>query len=155
MSARIENLASTEPHYSSNTPARILVVDDRPTSRAVVKGVLSSSDYIVEEAADGVQALAMIESQSFDLVILDIVMPDMDGIEVLRKIRALYADLPVIMATVKHRSGDMVDALEKGANDYVTKPINFPVLFARIQRQIAIKKVKMRFVNQDNHWCRR
>ena len=140
MSTRTKNLASGEPDQRANPPARILVVDDRPTSRAVVKGVLSSSDYIVEEAASGAQALALIESRAFDLVILDILMPDMDGIAVLREIRALYAELPVIMATVKHRSGDMVDALEKGANDYVTKPIDFPVLFARIQRQIAIKR---------------
>ena len=140
MSARKNNLAPSEPDRRANPPARILVVDDRPTSRAVVKGVLSSSDYVVEEAASGAQALALLKSRTFDLVILDILMPDMDGIAVLREIRALYTELPVIMATVKHRSGDMVDALEKGANDYVTKPIDFPVLFARIQRQIAIKR---------------
>ena len=140
MSARTKNLIPSEPDRRANPPARILVVDDRPTSRAVVKGVLSSSEYVVEEAASGAQALAMLEAQPFDLVILDILMPDMDGIAVLREIRALYTDLPVIMATVKHRSGDMVDALEKGANDYVTKPIDYPVLFARIQRQIAIKR---------------
>ena len=101
MSARTKNLSPKEPERRVHAPARILVVDDRPTSRAVVKGVLSSSDYVVEEAASGAQALALVKSRPFDLIILDILMPDMDGIEVLRQIRAMDADLPVIMATVK------------------------------------------------------
>ena len=118
------------------------MVDDRPTSRAVVKGVLNSSAYVVEEADSGSLALQLIDAESYDLVILDIVMPDMDGLEVLQRIRSQYleSELPVIMATVKHRSDDMVLALRCGANDYVTKPIDFPLLFTRIETRIAAKR---------------
>jgi DNA-binding response OmpR family regulator len=96
--------------------------------------VLNSSAYVVEEADSGSLALQLIDAESYDLVILDIVMPDMDGLEVLQRIRSQYSEseLPVIMATVKHRSDDMVLALRCGANDYVTKPIDFPLLFTRI-----------------------
>jgi diguanylate cyclase (GGDEF)-like protein/PAS domain S-box-containing protein len=141
MSARTENWQSG-PSGTPLPSARILVVDDRPTSRAVVKGVLSSSAYVVEEADSGAKALQLIEEQGYDLVILDIVMPDMDGLEVLRNIRAQYSEseLPVIIATVKHCSTDMVEALKCGANDYVTKPIDYPLLFTRIERRVAAKR---------------
>jgi len=97
---------------------------------------------VVKEADSGATVLSMIEQGQFDLVILDIVMPDIDGLEVLRRIREGYTEteLPVLMATVKHCSYDVVDALHKGANDYVTKPIDFPSLFARIERQVAVKR---------------
>ena len=150
MSARTERWTEPGlgPHDGSGgtpaPPARILVVDDRPTSRAVVKGVLSSSAYEVEEADSGAAALALLDQQSFDLVILDIVMPDMNGFEVLERIRRQHSEseLPVIMATVKHRTDDMVEALQHGANDYVTKPIDFPLLFARIERRVAAKRAE-------------
>ncbi len=144
MSARTEKLIDSVPEPAGALPARILVVDDRPTSRAVVKGVLGASEHIVREAASGAQALELIETEPFDLVVLDILMPDIDGFEVLRNIRAMYTELelPVIMVTVKHQSGDVVDALSRGANDYVTKPIDFPVLLARIQAQITRKRAE-------------
>ncbi len=125
-----------------DAPASILIVDDRPTSRAVVKGVLGSSNYVTTEATSGIQAIDLIRRQRFDLVILDILMPDMDGLSVLKTIRESHSEsrLPVIMATVKHDTGDMVAALEHGANDYVTKPIDFPVLLARIRSQLARKR---------------
>lgn len=125
-------------------PARILVVDDRPTSRAVVKGVLHPPHYQVMEANSGVDALKLIDEHEFDLVILDIVMPDMDGIEVLKAIRTSHSEieLPVIMVTVKRESSDTVAALDVGANDYVAKPIDFPVLFARIQAQLSRKRAE-------------
>src|SRR5262245_21426937 len=123
-------------------PARILVVDDRPTARAVIKGVLGSSRFVVTEASRGSEALALVETADFDLMILDILMPDMDGLEVLRRIRERRdtSELPIIIATVKHRSGDIVEALRRGANDYVTKPIDYPVLLARIEAQLSRKR---------------
>ena len=84
----------------------------------------------------------MITTQKFDLVLLDIMMPRISGLEVLRILRARYpaADLPVIMATAKDQSSDVVEALQLGANDYVTKPFDFPVVLARIQTQLSLRR---------------
>ena len=89
-------------------------------------------------ADDGEQALSMIEKGSFDLIILDVMMPGIPGTEVLRILRQTYTPLtlPVIMATAKDQSEDIVGALDLGANDYVTKPIDFPVLTARIHSHL-------------------
>src|SRR4030095_11608767 len=88
------------------------------------------------------QALAMIEAQPFDLVLLDIMMPGISGLDVLKAVRQRYAaaDLPVIMVTAKDESDDIVAALQLGANDYVTKPLDFPVVLARTQTQLSLKR---------------
>src|SRR5712691_13561804 len=84
----------------------------------------------------------MIEAQQFDLVLLDIMMPGISGLDVLKSLRQRYSvtDLPVIMATAKDQSEDIVAALQLGANDYVTKPLDFPVVLARIQTQLSLKR---------------
>lgn len=114
---------------------RILVVDDEPLNREVLSQELEDH-YEVIQAESGPEALTVIESSLPDLVLLDIQMPQMDGYEVLDRIRKQYAatELPVIMATARTGSDDIVRALEAGANDYVTKPIDIPVLLARIVR---------------------
>ena len=96
----------------------------------------------VTVAKDGYQALAMIEAQQFDLMLLDIMMPGISGLDVLKTVRQRYAaaDLPVIMATAKDQSEDIVTALQLGANDYVTKPLDFPVVLARTQTQLSLKR---------------
>ena len=103
---------------------------------------LARRGYTVAVAADGYQALAMIEAQQFDLVLLDIMMPGMSGLDVLKTVRQRYAaaDLPVIMVTAKDESDDIVAALQLGANDYVTKPLDFPVVLARTETQLALKR---------------
>ncbi len=100
----------------------------------------------MEVAEDGAQALEMIENGAFDLVLLDIMMPGIDGYEVLEKLREDHGpdDLPVIMATAKSESEDIVAALKMGANDYVTKPFDFPVVLARVSTQLALKKIARR-----------
>ncbi|MDH3379429.1 MAG: response regulator, partial [Gammaproteobacteria bacterium] len=122
--------------------ASVLIVDDRPTSRALLKAVLEQQNYAITEAAGGNEAVALIAGRTFDLVVLDIVMPDLNGMDVLKKIRAQYAEteLPVIMVTVKHDIEDVVQALELGANDYVTKPIDYAILIARIRTQLSRKR---------------
>lgn len=152
MSARIEQFVDGVSAVGT-PPARILVVDDRPTSRAVVKGVLGSSEHLVSEAASGREALALVDKQPFDLVILDIVMPDIDGLNVLSHVRRKYSELelPVIMVTVKHDSGDLVEALKQGANDYVTKPIDFPVLLARVHAQLSRKRAEDALRESQHH----
>jgi diguanylate cyclase (GGDEF)-like protein/PAS domain S-box-containing protein len=124
--------------------ARILIVDDRPTNRAVLKAVLRPPLYQVTEAAGGQKALELVADHSFDIVILDLLMPDVNGLEVLKSIRKTQSEsaLPIIMVTVKEERSGIVEALESGANDYISRPIDFPVLFARIQAQLARKRME-------------
>jgi diguanylate cyclase (GGDEF)-like protein len=125
-------------------PTCILIVDDRPTGRAVLKSVLGPPEYQTTEARGGNEALDLISKYHFDLVVLDVVMPDLSGFEFLKIIRQNHSDteLPVIMATMKDSIDDVVTGLELGANDYVTKPIEFPVLLARIETQISRKRAE-------------
>ena len=120
----------------------VLVVDDDANNRDLLSRRLRRLGYEVELGHDGQHALGLIEDRSFDVILLDVMMPGLDGFEVLRIIRERFAatDLPVIMATAKDESGDVVHALGLGANDYVTKPLDFPVAVARIQTQIALKR---------------
>src|SRR5262245_30405826 len=102
----------------------LLIVDDDPMDRAMLRRYLTPHGFQVTEAGDGPEALALLESQQFDVVLLDILMPGMTGLEVLLDLRRRrsVADQPVIMATAKDRSDDVVKALQAGANDYLTKP---------------------------------
>ena len=120
----------------------ILVVDDNEMNRDLLSRRLARKGHTVEVAEGGHRALEMIGDQDFDLVLLDIMMPGIDGFEVLEKIRGDYgpSDLPVIMATAKTESEDIVAALKIGANDYVTKPFDFPVVLARVRTQLELKK---------------
>jgi len=120
---------------------RLLVVDDNEMNRDMLSRRLERKGYTVLTAEDGHQALAMLEAQPFDLVLLDIMMPGIDGVEVLKRIRATKgpSELPVIMVTAKDGSEDVVAALKHGASDYVTKPIDFPVVLARTQTQLTLK----------------
>jgi sigma-B regulation protein RsbU (phosphoserine phosphatase) len=123
-------------------PGYLLVVDDNEMNRDMLSRRLMKKGHRVQVAEGGAQALEMIESNAFDLVLLDIMMPGIDGFEVLEKIRGATgpSELPVIMATAKTESEDIVAALKRGANDYVTKPFDFPVVLARVQTQLALKK---------------
>jgi diguanylate cyclase (GGDEF)-like protein/PAS domain S-box-containing protein len=122
----------------------LLVVDDDEDNRDLLCLLLAREGYATASAEGGQQALEQVGKRRFDLVLLDITMPDLDGIEVLKLIRQRYtaAELPVIMATGKHQSEDVVEALSAGANDYVTKPIDFPVVLARIRTQLARKQAE-------------
>ena len=120
----------------------LLVVDDNEMNRDMLSRRLARKGHTVEVAEGGLQALEMIEEADFDVVLLDIMMPGIDGYETLERIRADQdsGDLPVIMATAKDQSEDIVAALKLGANDYVTKPFDFPVVLARVQTQLQLKR---------------
>lgn len=122
--------------------SRILVVDDELVNRDILARRLTSRGYLVESATDGQRALDLLSGERYDLVLLDIMMPVMDGLTALKKLRLSFsaAQLPVIMATARDGSEDVVAALGAGANDYVTKPIDFPVLLARMDTQLRLKK---------------
>ncbi len=118
----------------------ILVVDDQESNRDLLTRRLSKRGYDVLEAASGQEALRILDSQEVGLVLLDVRMPGMNGEEVLREIRKTRTPvaLPVIMVTAEDDSATMVNTLQLGADDYVTKPIDFPVLLARIENKLAL-----------------
>lgn len=130
-------------------PIRLLVVDDQPDNRTVLNRFFSRRGFEIVEAADGPAALRLIAAQAFDAVLLDIVMPGMNGFEVLKIIRAGHSpsSLPVIMVTAKVDTEDVVEALQLGANDYVTKPINFSIAYARVQSQLARQQAERRLAD--------
>lgn len=129
---------------ADQTPVRLLVVDDSEDNRVLLNRRLTKRGFEVVEADSGLAALELIREQRFDLVLLDIMMPGIDGIEVLKRIRSTLSPdhLPVLMVTAKASNTDVVEALELGANDYITKPIDFPIAFARIKTQITRKQAQ-------------
>jgi two-component system sensor histidine kinase/response regulator len=135
---------------------RLLVVDDNDLNREMLSRRLQRRGFEVVMAADGYQAMEQVENENFDLVLLDIMMPGISGLEVLENLRKRHtaAELPVIMATAKTQSEDIVSALNLGANDYVTKPIDFGVLLARVDTHLKLKnlfKLKDDFLSMASH----
>ena len=127
-------------------PAHLLVVDDNAENRDMLSRRLRAHGFTIAVAENGPEALRLLEEVPFDLVLLDVVMPGMSGLEVLRDLRGRHdaADLPVIMATARDDSNDVVTALRLGANDYVTKPLDFPVVLARVGTQLSLARAKAR-----------
>lgn len=121
--------------------AHLLLVDDEPANRDLFGRQLERAGYRVTEAASGREALQLISDHPFDLVLLDVLMPEMNGMETLVAIRRSKAasELPIIMATALSGPDDVVDALAAGANDYVTKPFDMPVVSARIQMSLSLR----------------
>jgi DNA-binding response OmpR family regulator len=117
----------------------LLVVDDMAENRALLSRYFGSRGFRIAQADCGATALGLIKRQRFDAVLLDIVMPEIDGIEVLKRIREIHAqrELPVIMVSAKSASMDISLALDLGANDYITKPIDLADALARVQRHLA------------------
>ena len=111
---------------------RVLVVDDEPQIRRVLRSALAARGYEVHDAPTGEDALTAIRQNRFDLVLLDVNMPGMGGLEACREIRAGSA-VAIIMLTVSDSEEDKVGALDAGADDYVTKPFGMPELLARIR----------------------
>ncbi len=113
--------------------AKILIVDDEPRIRALIREHLEFSGFMCEEAADGVAALAQLTHAAFDLVILDIMMPNMDGLTCLSEMRGRGLTQPVIMLTARSEEYDKLAGLEGGADDYIVKPFSPRELVARIK----------------------
>jgi diguanylate cyclase (GGDEF)-like protein/PAS domain S-box-containing protein len=124
--------------------AQLLIVDDIETNRDMLSRRLQRLGYNVRQAASGTEALAIIDQESVSLVLLDVEMPGMTGLEVLTTVRRRYSpiELPVVMVTARQQREDVIEALTLGANDYVTKPIDMPIAVARIRTQLSLKQAE-------------
>ena len=119
----------------------ILAVDDTPENLDVVKGILGQ-DYIVKVAINGPMALKIAEKQRPDLILLDVMMPGMDGYEVCRRLKSNpeTSDVPVIFLTAMDQTSDEAHGFSLGAADYIAKPVNPPILKARVETHLALKE---------------
>lgn len=124
-------------------PAKILVVDDMATNREIAKAALGINDYDVDEAENGQVALEKITNNHYDAVLLDILMPEIDGLEVCKRLRAIdqFKLLPVIMLTSLENPEDVVLGMDAGASDYINKPYSPEELKARIDGSIRQKRL--------------
>jgi sigma-B regulation protein RsbU (phosphoserine phosphatase) len=125
------------------TPPLILIVDDNPSNVEILQARLAANDYEIITASDGEAGLAMARDRLPDLVLLDIMMPKMDGIEVCRHLRAdsSLPFMPIIMVTAKSDSKDVVAGLEAGGDEYLIKPVDHAALVARVKSMLRIKSL--------------
>jgi DNA-binding NtrC family response regulator len=126
---------------SMNEAARVLIVDDEPSVRLVFRTTLESSGYDVSEASDGQAALDLIQEREFDVVLLDLRMPQLGGMEILERLRAVDSEIPVAMITAHGSIPDVVSALRLGAVDFIAKPLS-PEKLREAVRRVALMRVR-------------
>lgn len=143
---------SQESVFQDSYPYRVLVVDDEPTQRMLEREILDAPRYQVAEAADGPTALRILRAQEFDVVLLDVRMPGMDGNEVCRRIRSELGltMLPVIMVTGFGGHDDLAISLREGANDFIRKPYHPMELIARVDSAVHHKRMTDQLDSADS-----
>lgn len=131
----------TQPEASDGGPTRILVVDDVPDNVEILDARLSSRGYAIVTAATGEEALERVREQPPHLILLDVMMPGLDGHQVARRIKddESLPFIPIILVTALNEAEDVVQGLESGADDYISKPYNFRELEARVRAMLRIK----------------
>lgn len=128
-----------------NSDARILVVDDKQSFRFMLKGYLEDAGYQVASAASGAEALAELEQGPFDLILSDMVMPEMDGVELLRQVRSRHPQLPFVLVTAHGSVDSAVAAMKEGADDYLLKPLNREELLLVVARLLENARLRISF----------
>ena len=129
---------------------KILLAEDEKELAKAVKAILNYSNYDVEVAYNGEEAINFVKENVFDIIIMDIMMPVMDGIEALKEMRKMGVHTPVILLTAKSQIDDKVDGLDAGANDYLTKPFDKKELLARIRALIRTNNERKQKYNIGN-----
>ena len=135
--------------------SRLLIVDDNELNRDMLARRLKRKGYEVVLANGASELMQRLQEVTVDIVLLDIEMPEISGLEALKMLRETYSqiELPVIMVTAKNQSEDIVKALDLGANDYVTKPIDFAVTLARIGTQLSHKRAQEALRESEERLC--
>jgi DNA-binding response OmpR family regulator len=151
--AELDNI--TLPAAAAGAPLRVLVVDDNHVNRDLLRIRLEREDYLVEEAGNGELALLALRREHYDLVLLDVMMPVMDGLETLRAIKgdAQLRDTPVIMVSAVGELETVERCMEQGADDYLTKPFNPVFLKARVRGSLErrrLRELERRLPNEDS-----
>jgi two-component system cell cycle response regulator len=133
-----------KPPPSPSPMSRVLIVDDNPQILELLEAYLESLPLEVSLAADGEAALAAVQKQPPDLILLDIMMPRRSGFEVCRILKAdpAYRDIPIVMVTALNEVGDMERACECGADDFLSKPVNKIELLARVQNLLQLRRLR-------------
>ncbi|MFF4156059.1 response regulator transcription factor [Streptomyces sp. NPDC001678] len=121
------------PAEHGETPARILIVDDEPAVREALRRSLAFEGYATELAVDGLDAVERVAAHQPDMIVLDVLMPRMDGLTAARRMRASGVTVPILMLTARDTVGDRVTGLDAGADDYLVKPFELDELLARIR----------------------
>ncbi len=121
------------PAEHGDQPARILIVDDEPAVREALQRSLAFEGYATEQAVDGLDAVEKVATYHPELIVLDVLMPRMDGLTAARRLRASGVTVPVLMLTARDTVGDRVTGLDAGADDYLVKPFELDELLARIR----------------------
>lgn len=116
-----------------NRCMRVLVVEDDAPLREVLQRGLEEDGHVVTLAADGTTGLSLVETYPFDVVVLDVMLPGISGIALCRRLREVGRQVPILMLTAKDLASDIVEGLNSGADDYLTKPFSFAVLLARVR----------------------
>lgn len=115
--------------------ARLLITDDDPAILGLIRAILEPEGFEIAEAHNGIEAVGAVEHSDFDLLILDIMMPEMDGLEACRRIRQ-FSDVPIIFLSAKDEEADTVIGFALGADDYITKPFKPRELTARVRARL-------------------
>jgi len=142
---------NTTPPFAGS----LLIVDDNEKIRDLLSQRLERNGYATTTAGNGKEALQLLSEGSFDLILLDIEMPEMNGLDVLKALRQAKTptELPVIVVSANNRSADIVEALSLGANDYATKPVDFPVVLARIKAHLAHKRAEAALCESEERYA--
>ncbi len=127
-----------------NTPSRILIVDDMPVNLDLMKSILSTEDYAIVTSKNGMSAMAKANANVFDLILLDIVLPDIDGFEICRQIKtsSKNQDTPIIFLTAQREKESIVKGFKLGAVDYILKPFSEEELLARVSLHLSLKQTQ-------------
>jgi PAS domain S-box-containing protein len=131
---------------------KILIIDDSPKNIQVVANFLQNEGYDLSFASDGVEAFQVLSKEKFDLILLDVIMPEIDGFEVCKKISTdpEYKDIPILFLTVKTDPDSIVKGFESGGVDYITKPFNPYELLARIRTHLRLRSVQMQLKSNND-----
>ncbi len=121
---------------------RILVIEDEKKVASFIKKGLEEEHYAVDTAYDGEMGLYMVDVNEYDLIVLDLMIPKVDGLEVLKRIRSSKNNVPILILTAKDTVEDIVKGLDSGCDDYLTKPFNFMVFLARIRALLRREKIE-------------